>query len=361
MAQRLIIDGRRISARHAGVRVYLVNILRILAYEMPDSLIRKDIHLLLQKGLWEALSPDLQEELRELSNLKINTEAATGVVSTLLRTPPGWERGARYFSVDYYGWLMGPVTSTACIVHDLQFKNRPETFSASARLFRRIIFWAHNLRRSRLMTISTQTSQELERYFPRLPPAVTVGSGTTINWVNPERIKGFTEGEFYLTVGTLHAHKNHVALISAFSQVAPNKLLILAGKAGNAKAEVLAAIELAKEGNGAKIEWLDGVSDAQLAWLYQQATGVFLPTLYEGYGLPAAEAIVMEKALACSNLTVLEEISGDAAHYFDPNNAGQIADTVTKMTTKADFRHQLQYKAFKRKSLAGFLHAVKKM
>ncbi len=65
-------------------------------------------------------------------------------------------------------------------------------------------------------------------------------------------------------------------------------------------------------------------TDEILAGLYQQATLLVYPSLYEGFGIPPLEAMALGCPVACTNASSLPEVVGDAAELFDPTNIAQI-------------------------------------
>ena len=62
------------------------------------------------------------------------------------------------------------------------------------------------------------------------------------------------------------------------------------------------------------------VSDDELRWLYQNAGALFMPSTFEGYGLPVAEAMVAGCPVVCSDVCSLPEVGGDAPSYFRPED-----------------------------------------
>jgi hypothetical protein len=64
-----------------------------------------------------------------------------------------------------------------------------------------------------------------------------------------------------------------------------------------------------------------GVSDKELAWLYQNCLFTVYPAFYEGWGLPVAEALCYGKFCLPSNSASLPEIAGDLLEYYSPYDA----------------------------------------
>jgi glycosyltransferase involved in cell wall biosynthesis len=67
------------------------------------------------------------------------------------------------------------------------------------------------------------------------------------------------------------------------------------------------------------------VPDEQLVDLYRSAQALVFPSLYEGFGLPALEAMACGCPVAVSRVAALPEVCGDAAVYFDPTSVEDIA------------------------------------
>jgi glycosyltransferase involved in cell wall biosynthesis len=79
------------------------------------------------------------------------------------------------------------------------------------------------------------------------------------------------------------------------------------------------------------------IPDAQLGTLYRDAALLVLPSLFEGFGMPAVEALVMGTPTLVSDLPVLREVTNGGAHYIaDPRNHEQIADEIQQVLALGD-------------------------
>ena len=91
-----------------------------------------------------------------------------------------------------------------------------------------------------------------------------------------------------------------------------------------------------------KILVLDFVSDADLAYLYEQAQCLVLPSLYEGFGIPVVEALAHGCLVVVSNTSSLPEVAGDAGIYINPENVDDIArGTCEALQLKPEQRRDL--------------------
>ena len=103
--------------------------------------------------------------------------------------------------------------------------------------------------------------------------------------------------------------------------------------------------ELEREVADAKLKkriiFTDFVSDQELAGLYNKASLYVFPSLSEGFGLPALEAMSHGVPVASSNATCLPEVLGDAAVYFDPHNPAKMAKVIADVLSDAKLREGL--------------------
>ncbi len=76
----------------------------------------------------------------------------------------------------------------------------------------------------------------------------------------------------------------------------------------------------------------------ELSILMHNSHALIFPSLYEGFGLPVIEAMAAGIPVACSNVTSLPEIAGEAALLFDPRIPEQIAAAIHSLATEQDTR-----------------------
>ena len=72
------------------------------------------------------------------------------------------------------------------------------------------------------------------------------------------------------------------------------------------------------------------MSPDELVSLYQSAAALVYPSLYEGFGIPAVEAMACGCPIAVSRTASLPEVCGDAAEYFDPLSAEDMASATLR-------------------------------
>jgi glycosyltransferase involved in cell wall biosynthesis len=145
--------------------------------------------------------------------------------------------------------------------------------------------------------------------------------------------------KFLLYVGGISPHKNLNALVGAFHKIVSDSdfskvKLVLVGDYKddpffsaypNLKKQV-DEFDLAD-----KVIFTGFIEDLELAHLYNAATLVVLPSLEEGFGLPAVEAMACGTPVAASNRGSLPEVLGAAGRFFDPTNIENIAEVVGRI------------------------------
>lgn len=132
---------------------------------------------------------------------------------------------------------------------------------------------------------------------------------------------GLTPGRYVLFVGNIEPKKNLATLIKAMSLLQNDLPLVVVGrKAWLWEEQLQAAQRYFGSIESERLRLLDYVPSAVLSALYSQALCTAFPSLYEGFGLPALEAMSHGCPVICSNASSLPEVCGEAALYMDPHD-----------------------------------------
>ena len=100
------------------------------------------------------------------------------------------------------------------------------------------------------------------------------------------------------------------------------------------------------------------VPDDALAYLYNAATLLVFPSLEEGFGLPAMEAMACGTPVAASKTGSLPEVLESAGRYFDPRNADEMAAVITGILADKPLRNQMKADGLIRAKAVGWERAA---
>lgn len=146
---------------------------------------------------------------------------------------------------------------------------------------------------------------------------------------------------YFLYVGNIKKHKNVPFLLRAFARVRdrlPHRLLLI-GRTEGLRADPDVARTL--ETLGARVSVLGEVPKQSLRQHMVHADGLVSSSLYEGFGLPALEAMASGTPCLVSRAGSFPEICGEAALYADPMDEQSFADQLLLLGTSADVRQRL--------------------
>ena len=132
------------------------------------------------------------------------------------------------------------------------------------------------------------------------------------------------------------ANKNLSLLLRAFDLLRdrlPHRLILAGQFRGLGTGDHAVLREVERLGDRAVLA--GPVDDAKLQQLYAGASALVLPSLYEGFGLPLLEAINFGCPVLCSTAGSLPEVGGNAALYFDPHSADELAACMLRVTDPA--------------------------
>lgn len=207
---------------------------------------------------------------------------------------------------------------------------------------------------ARLITDSRAVREELVTYGysrPQRIRAIHLGPGQLAR-AEPAQVPAGAPGHFGLHVGTLEPRKNIVELLRAWrlvrQRVSEPPALVLCGRFGWKSREIQREVRLAEREGW--LRHLGYVSEGELAGLYREASVVVFPSLYEGFGLPALEAMFADTPLVCSDIEVLREVAGEAALYAPVGNTELFAERVVELLSDSDLQESLVQEGRKRRA-----------
>jgi glycosyltransferase involved in cell wall biosynthesis len=244
---------------------------------------------------------------------------------------------------------------------DLQHLSYPQFFSKEAYEMREQLFRTSVENANHVICISRFTLEEVHKFYgvPREKMSVV--------WITPSRacriplqlaertniLAGLgIRWPFLFFPAHNWPHKNHQRLLIAFAEsrgkLPPQTKLVFTG--GNLKEGVDLAGVISRLNLESSVVHLGYVTPIQLRALYSAAKALVFPSLFEGFGMPIAEAILCGCPVTCSQTTSLPEIAGDAALLFDPENTEEIGLALIKICTDDILRDRLRKNGLRRRS-----------
>ena len=254
-------------------------------------------------------------------------------------------------------------------VHDLSFLVVPECAEPKLAGFLSKSVPGAVRRADRIVAVSEQTKRDLVRLMGVPEEKVTtVYNGVDERFrVEGRKGKGAEEAEraalrhklglperFVLHVGTLEPRKNLVRLIAGYEQAVgggEDVALVLAGRKGWLYEPIVAAAERVNRGSGAtgaRVVLVDYVYDDDLPLLYRMAEVFAYPSLYEGFGLPVAEAMSCGTPVLVSRDGALAEVVGEAGVVVDALAVESIGEGLARLLSNEELRARLSKEGAKR-------------
>jgi glycosyltransferase involved in cell wall biosynthesis len=323
---RVALDATPLLGTRTGIGHYVAQLTSALAKE-------PDVDVVLTAFTWRG-----QRQLRdvEAASLAVHSRRAP---ARLLRI--AWSRSnfppVEMFSGDvdvFHGtnFVLPPTRRAAGVltVHDVSFVLHPETVDRTSLAYQRLVPRA--LDRARvIVTPSNAAADDLVEVYGTdrdrivvtplgVDPAWASATPASTQWLEahgiPER--------YLLFVGTLEPRKNVHDLVQAHRKLRrqdpSTPLLVLAGAAGTS------AIAFSPD----DVVWPGYVPQADLRSLTAGAAALVLPSRYEGFGLPALEALACGVPVVTTDIPVLREVTGGLAEYVPVGDIDALADALRR-------------------------------
>lgn len=211
----------------------------------------------------------------------------------------------------------GPFRATQPLVvtvHDLGVLRHPEWFNRWTSTYSRIAVPRVVAAAARLIAVSEFTKNELSSLLGVPEEKIRVVPNAVEDVFSSDGPRA--EGDYVLAVGTLEPRKN----LDRIAQAVDGELRVV-GARGWGRVDP-----------PQNVTWLDDVSDEELASLYRGARCLVYASLYEGFGIPVAEALACGCPIVTSRGSAMVEIAGDDATYVDPESVESIREGIAAAT-----------------------------
>ncbi len=246
--------------------------------------------------------------------------------------------------------------ATVITLHDLAFLRYPEVLTRAKSIYHRL-FTIRSLRRAtKIITVSESTKRDahdlvgipldhMHTVYPCIDKRFT-------NVTEIEKIQAFRQqqglaGGYILYLGTLEPRKNIITLIDAYQKLRQEhgirEKLVLAGSKGWLYDAIFARVH--DLGLEAEVIFPGFVADSEQALWYQAASVFAYPSLYEGFGIPVAEALACGTPVVTSNVSSLPEAGGEIALCVDPQSVEALSKALYQALTDKNLREKSRTQA----------------
>ncbi len=257
----------------------------------------------------------------------------------------------------YPYWPSPPIRRTgappaAIFVHDLAFRLRPNEVPWQQRLYFRAVLGPALHQGAAVLVPSESTRRDLLMLYriPGLEEKVEVIPEGLPTHVPAGPLPEGIEPGFVLAVGTVEPRKNYPRLLAAYRRLRGRHgslpfiingrpgvpELVIAGRAGWAYGDALQRIA-AEPG----VRYLGHVDEPTLSALYESASVLAFPSLYEGFGLPLLEAMAHGVPAVVGSTGALPELALGAALSVNAEDADAVASALERLLADEALRKKL--------------------
>lgn len=299
---KLVVDA--VGVRQGSAAIVIGNLLHGWAQAFPDDAI-----VILTDG--EPHFP-----VAPTAAVQRMTPQAAGLRSRLWAQSVGVRRVCRREGADAVlsavtsGAFLGGAPATGAIVYDLRHELRPGQFSRGRRIARRALYGWTFLRADALFCISDRTRRDLVAAHPRVASkahATLLGADHAAGW----RAAG--DSVRYVLAFGHFPNKNIDGVLDAWARydAEPDVVLRICGLGRDARAA--AEKRVGKLGIAERVELLGWLTEAEFESVFAGAAAIVFPSDFEGFGLPAVEALLLGIPVVISTDPALLEVSGGHA------------------------------------------------
>lgn len=323
---RILIDYRPALRERTGVGEYTHELASALARALP-----LDDTLTLFSSSWkDRLTADAIPGL-PVVDARIPVSVLNLAWHRLELPPVEWLAGPVDVAHSMHPLLM-PSTRAAQIVtiHDLYFLDHGARTQAEIRRDYAALARRHAHRADAVVAVSEYTASQIASRFDIPRSAIFIGSPAAPRW---RPAAAYAARGPILFIGTIEPRKNVGVLLDAYERLLATRPdappLRLAGKLSDAAAAI--ADRLRRPPLAGRASHLGYVSDSEREALFRGASMLVLPSIDEGFGMPALEAMATGIPAVLSNRGALPEIAGDAALYAEPDAPDAFAAMMTRV------------------------------
>jgi anaerobic magnesium-protoporphyrin IX monomethyl ester cyclase len=347
---RVAYDGTTLQPRRTGVGYYTEHLLHHLARRLPAG----NLVVLSNRP------PDLEQALPP--GVRVLTAGASVVRLAWMQTIAPWLIHQAQADIAHFTNGMMPLASpvpTVVTIHDMSLALYPDTHPTRRLLLNRPLMQMAARKAAAIITVSHSAKRDIVRVYGTSPERVHVVHEAAAPVFRPItdaarlaelRQRHQLPERFVLYVGAIEPRKNLPRLLAAFAaRKRAGELphaLVCVGPYGWLSRDLGARIEAL--GLTRDVHFTGYVPIEDLPGLYSLAEMFVFPSLYEGFGLPALEAMACGTPVIVGRSASLTEVAGDAVDAVDPLDVDAIGDALVALGRDADRRRDRSARGLQR-------------
>ncbi len=232
----------------------------------------------------------------------------------------------------YFSPGFNPPASNQCplvfVIHDLIHLRVAAEASQLKRLYYEKVVRPAVRRAARILTVSAFSKRDLVEWSGVHEEQVVVVSNGVSEAFQVKGPVRTTDCPYFLFVGARKPHKNLSGVLEGFARsgLAKHSRLLLTGHADRHVVRLASELKIAS-----CLDFIGNVPDSELACFYRGAVALVAPSLYEGFCLPALEAMACGCPVIAARADAQYEVIGDEGLFVDPLRVDEIADAMLKL------------------------------
>jgi glycosyltransferase involved in cell wall biosynthesis len=321
-------------AKKPGNHEYIVFVNGQEVVQHLEQQVGKQAHMTYVPAPWPESQPAARVAWEQLTLPRLVTQYGLDVLHAPVNVLPEW---------------MPRSCATVVTLHDLAFLRFPHVLTRSKRLYHRTITVRSLQRATLLIVVSESTKQDTQELL-HIPservqvvyPCISTRFSDVMKGEYVDQLKekyALTDG-FLLYLGTLEPRKNITTLLNAYAQLRQTygicQKLVVAGGKGWMYDSIFSQVQ--KLDLASEVLFPGFVSDEEQAVWYHAASVFAYPSLYEGFGIPVAEALACGTPVVTSNVSSLPEAGAGVALCVNPYDEDALAKALHRALTDTSFR-----------------------
>ncbi len=258
--------------------------------------------------------------------------------------------GVQVFHAPHYTLPFGLKHRSLVTIHDIIHLRFPEYFGLAKRAYAHAMIF-HALNSSKLVAADSEyTKLDILKTFrvsENKIKVICLGVGDQYKRIRERRTieeykrKFALQRPHILFVGNLMPHKGLSLLLRAIRELVSSIDVDLAIVGGSLRSDETLLRQATEFGILDRIKDVGRISNEDLVTAYNAAEVLVMPSFYEGFGLPALEAMACGTPVVVSNAASLPEVAGDAAMIFKSGDAKELVDSLMSVLKEAGTRRKM--------------------